>query len=318
MVGGPEIAVETSGLVELLSAGGLPPAAEVVPLSGRGFETQVYLVRLADGRQVVWRSWGTAREPEHARARFLAAHGVPAPRLLASTGLGSLYEFVPGTLLGDLLDAGQWTPDTWRLVGSAYRRVHDIRFPAGLWGEVLPERVVLEPVDPVARLHQWIEEAMPGLERRFPGAVAHLPALHRLVDRAAEPLRKAGSALLHGDVNMWNIMVGPEGVRLIDWDHPQVGDPALEIALLDKHASVIHPGGLHPAFFEGYGRPAPEPNATLYRVVRTVHWVATTDWEAFARRFAPEMREVIWHRHKAWLDYVQQLPMHVQRLQGLA
>src|SRR5690606_22523064 len=163
-------------LSELLSAAGLPPAAEVLRLSERGFETQVYLVRLADGRRVVGRFWSAPREPEHPRARFLETRGVPAPRLLASISQGSLYEWVPGRLLGDRLEAGDATPEVWRRVGAAYRRVHAIRFPTGLWGAVLPQRVVLEPADPVEQLHRWIKEAVPGLEERAPGALPHVPA----------------------------------------------------------------------------------------------------------------------------------------------
>jgi NAD(P)-dependent dehydrogenase (short-subunit alcohol dehydrogenase family) len=45
--------------------------------SGRGFDNQVHVVCLADGRQVVLRRWRRPREPELPRAAFLRGHGVP-------------------------------------------------------------------------------------------------------------------------------------------------------------------------------------------------------------------------------------------------
>ena len=243
---------------------------------------------------------------------------MPAPRLLAATAAASLHEFVSGTLLGDLIEAGRDSADVWRRVGLAFRCVHAVRFPSGLEGDVLPDRFVLHPVDPAARLRARVDESEPGLRRRAPGAVAHLPALRELVERAAPSLREAGTALGHGDIHMWNIIVGDDRAWLIDWEEPRVCDPAMELALLDKHASLFNGRGLDPAFFEGYGRAAPEPNTSLHRVVQTVNWAASTDWDLFEREHLPAD---LHRRTRQWLstllDYVAALPAHIERLRPL-
>jgi aminoglycoside phosphotransferase (APT) family kinase protein len=269
-------------LDELLPRAGLPKAVGARRLSGRGFDHEIELAELADGRQVVLRRWRHERESERAVfleacGGFLEAHDVPAPRLLAATAGAGLYEFAPGTLLGDLIEAGRATENTWRLVGAAFRRVHAVGFPAGLVGDVEPDRILLRPVDPVAQMHAWLDGALEGLQRRAPSAVAHVPALHALVDRAAGPLRGAATALGHGDIHMWNIIVGEDRAWLIDWDEPRVCDPAMEVALLDKHAWLFNGRGLDAAFFSGYGRAPAEPNTSLHRVVQALRTAASGD-----------------------------------------
>ncbi len=312
---GPSIVTVLAGL---LRAAGLPDATTVRQLSGRGFDNEVYVAWLLCGRQVVVRRWRHPREPEQARATFLEAHAAPAPRLLAATCDASLYDFAPGTLLGDLIETGRATPATWRMVGSAYRRVHAIGFPAELVGELQPHQIILRPNDPVAQMHAWIDECVPGFRQRAPGALEHLAALHDIVERAAASLRTQPTALLHGDVNMWNVIVGDDAVSLIDWDYPRVGDPAMEVALLDKHASLFNGRGLHAAFFDGYGHAPVEPNTSLHRVVQTMTWAAGDDWSAFDQQeFPAELHK----RTRAWLKellaYVAQLPAHVERLRML-
>ncbi len=307
-------------LAALLREAGLPAAVDVRRLSGRGFDNEVHVAQLAGGRRVVLRRWRRPREPELPRAAFLAAHGVPAPRLLAGNRYASLYEFAPGELLGDLIEMGRATEGTWRLVGMAYRRVHDVSFPPGLEGDFDPHRLILRPVDPAAELHARLRECAPRLRRCAPGALPHLPALHELVDRAAESLRRAPTALLLADDNMWNIIVDTahDRVWLVDWDGPQVGDPAMEVALLDKHASLFNERGLPAACFSGYGHPAIEPNTSLHRVVQTVRWAASRDWDSFEEQDLPvDLKE----RARRWLGtllaYVAQLPEHIARLQSI-
>jgi hypothetical protein len=315
----PSPALEES-LAALLRDAELPAAESVRRLSGRGFDNEVHVVRLADGRQVVLRRGRRARDPEIARAAFLQAHGVPAPRLLAAHRHASLYEFAPGELLGDLIESGRATDRMWELVGLAYRRVHDVSFPSRLEGEFGPRRLILRPVDPVEQLHTRLKECAPGLRRRCRGALVYLPALHELVDSAAGPLQSATTALLLADDNMWNVIADAEGDRawLIDWDGPQVGDPAMEVALLDKHASLFNGGGLPAAFFVGYGQPATEPNTSLHRVIQTVRWAASRDWgELEEQDLPPEQKE----RARGWLRtllaYVAQLPDHIERLRSI-
>jgi aminoglycoside phosphotransferase (APT) family kinase protein len=306
-------------LVGLLRKACLPEAVSLRRLTGRGFGDGVYVASLTDGRRVVLRRWRRARAAEGPRAAFLAAHGVPAPRLLAGTAAASLHEFVPGALLGDLIETGRVSGATWRQVGAAFRRLHAVRFPAGLCGEVRPDRIVLRPDDPAGRLHTDLDACVPGLRRRAPDALRHLPALHELVDRAAAPLRAAPTALGHGDVHIWNIIIDGARAWLIDWEEPRVKDPAEEVALLDKHAALFNGRGLDPAFFDGYGHPPAEPNTSLHRVVQTVRWAASGDWDAFARR--RDLPAELHERTRQWLGtllaYVAQLPAHIERVRLL-
>lgn len=137
---------------------------------------------------------------------------------------------------------------------------------------------MLTPVDPVARLHEQLDESVPGRRAPLPEMERHLPALHDLVDRTARPLRQAGTSLGHGDINMWNVIIDGDRATLIDWDYPRVGDPAMEIALLDKHASLFNEHGLPPSFFAGYGHAPTEPDTSLHRVIQTIAWAASGDW----------------------------------------
>lgn len=305
-------------LAELLHRAELPPAVALSPISGRGFDNEIHRVALSDGREVLLRRYPAKRESERRRADFLKEHDAPAPALLASTSDGSLYEFVQGSLLGDLIEAGRATDKTWRLVGEAFRRVHKIEFPSGLYGEIRPDQVVLQLNDPVVQMHRWIDEALPGFRRRLPAMIEHLPALHELVDRAADALRAAPSALGHGDINMWNIIVTQDRATLIDWDSPIVCDPAMEIALLDKHAWLFNGRGIDPGFFEGYGKPATEPNTSLYRIVHTVNWAGSSDWEEFERSGLP-VEQV--ERTRQWLGallaYTENIATHIERLRRL-
>lgn len=304
----------------LLADANLPTAIAVTPLTGRGFDSAVYRARLADGRDVVLRRWREPREPEHARARFLADHGVPAPAFLAGNRAGSLHAFVPGALLGDLIESGRCTDAHWRAVGRAYGCVRAVTFPPRLTGEVLPDRLILRPVDPVAAMHAQIDQAMPGVRARLPEAEQHLPALHALVARAARPLREARTTLGHGDINMWNIFVDGDKATpqamLIDWDYPRVGDPAMEVALLEKHASLFNGIGVPPAFFAGYGHGPAEPNTAIHRVVQTLAWAASDDWAEFAT-MPPDLSARAAQWLQTLLAYLVRLPEHLDRLSAV-
>lgn len=307
-------------LDELLDQAGLPSAASVTPSADRGFDNEITIVTLEDGCRVVLRRFREPRPPECVRARFLAAHGIPAPALLAADERASLVEFVSGQVLGDLIETRRDTAQVWRLVGDAYRRVHAVRFPSGLTAEVLdPDRFVLTAVDPVAQLHTLIDEAEPGLRRLLPECTSQLPALRERVQAAAPALRAAPAALGHGDINMWNILVASGRTTLIDWDCPRVADPAMEVALLDKHASLFNRTGLPSSFFDGYGHPPTQPNTAVHRVVQTLQWATSSDWAEIETD--PAVSEELEQRARSWLpillDYLRELPAHIHRLRVL-
>ncbi|MEV6108867.1 phosphotransferase [Streptomyces sp. NPDC051940] len=306
-------------LAPLLARAGLPAPLSVRRITGRGFDNAVWVLGFGDGRRVVLRSWREPREAEDGRFRFLADHGLPVPELLAASGEGSLYAFADGELLGDLIESGRATDAVWRAVGRAYGRVHGVGFPERVRGKVRPGRLWLESVDPVAELHGQVDACAPGLHRLAPGMLPQLAELHTLVDEAADALRADPVSLLHGDANMWNCLVDGDRCTVIDWDGPRVGSSAKEIALLDKHAWLFGRRGLPSAFFTGYGRPRAEPVTSLQRVVQTVHWAVSDDWDDFRR---PALTDELRARAMAWLErltaYARRLDEHVRAASAAA
>ena len=240
--------------------------------------------------------------------------------MLAATEDAALEEFVEGETLGDLIEKGKDTDQVWRLVGEAFLRVHMVRFPSGLAADKFgPEQIVLTPFNPAEELHVQIDRSEPGLRRLLPGHQVYLPELHEVVGAASKALQEAQTALGHGDNHMWNVLVARDRATPIDWDSPCVGDPAMDIALLDKHASLFNRAGLPPAFFDGYGSQPIEPNTSIHRVVQTLSWATGDDWDDFESD--PLVSAELKARAASWLsillDYLRDLPRHLDRVRVL-
>lgn len=306
----------TTTLENLVQAAGLPAVSETFRLTGRGLHNQILAARLTDGREVLLRVRSYDAVPERARARLLETHRLPAPRLLSSAGNASLYEFAPGQPLGDLVELGTVTREDWERVGDAYRQVHQVAFPRRLSGDVEPDVILLRPGDPVAEQHAILDRVEARLRETMPSVAAWLPAVHDQVDAAAPTLCGAPTSLLHGDVDLRNILVAPSGATLLDWDTPMVGDPARELALLDMHASLANEQGLPRSFYDGYGRGPFEPNTSIFRITGTLSWLASDDWAAFEQLDA-DLRA----RARAWLatlrSWADDLPGHLERIRSL-
>jgi hypothetical protein len=295
----------TTNLVhQLVTAAGLPPVATTTPLTGHGFDHEILHAVLTDGREVVLRHRvapdakpSTARpanEPSTAndsspttpapdpsaapaqalfrRSEFLAAHAVPAPALLAATTDATLYEYAPGDMLLTLVEQHRATDDTWHSVGTAFRRLHAIRFPKRLTGVFGNGTFDLRFTDPVRTQHNLVDQTSLDL------AADHRPELHALIDYYADDLRETPTALLHRDVYPANVIVGPDSTTLIDWDSPEVGDPGIEIAALEEHIHLLG-ADIPPAFYASYGdRPK---TTTLHRLTGAIGWLGSghlDDW----------------------------------------
>lgn len=259
-------------LHELVAAAGRPAVTSFEPLRGHGFDHEILRATLADAQQVVLRHLQQQPRPlPLGQARFLAEHDVPAPALLGGNEFATLYEYIPGEMLSALVAEDRMTDDTWRSAGTAFRRLHAVRFPKGMKGVFGPEELVLGPTDPVRDMHEMLVDAEPKLTANLAFVVPHLPHLHEVIDHNAEPLREAPTALLHWDVYPANIIVGPSETTLIDWGDPRVGDPAKEIAALDEHIYLINGSQLPDAFFETYG-PRSQPNTAIHRLTGAIGW----------------------------------------------
>ena len=258
-------------LHELVAAAGLPDVASYRAVTGHGFNNEILHATLVDSREVVLRRLQDASRPlPLGRALFLAHHDVPAPALLGGDESASLYEYVPGEMLSALVAEDRMTDDAWRSVGTAFRRVHAVRFPGGLAGGFGPDELILNLTDPVHDLHAVLDSAEPCLKANLPFVLPHLPRLHAVIDDHAGQLRATPTALAHGDVNPTNVIIGSTRTTLIDWDEPRVADPARELAELDERMHLINGSAVPAAFFETYG-PCP-PNLAIHRLTSPIRW----------------------------------------------
>jgi aminoglycoside phosphotransferase (APT) family kinase protein len=95
------------------------------------------------------------------------------------------------------------------------------------------------------------------MARKAKAALARLPMLPRGEDLAAVegvltdlPPNAHGRTLIHGDVYVRHLMLGPEGlVGVIDWGDVRWGDPAIDLAA----AYSFLPPAARDAFWEAYG-----------------------------------------------------------------
>jgi hypothetical protein len=302
-------------LHEIVATAGLPEVTSFEVLSGHGFNHEILRATLADGRQVVLRHQQDEPRPlPFGQARFLAEHDVPAPTLLGGSEFATLYDFIPGAMLSELVAEDRMTDDRWRSAGTAFRRLHAVRFPPRLKGEFGADELILEPADPVTDLHEMLTDAEPRLKASIPAVVPHLPRLHAVIDEHAEPLRETPTALLHWDVYPANIIIGPTETTLIDWGEPRVGDPAKEIAALDEHLYLINRSQLPDAFFETYG-PRSQPNTAIYRLTGAVNWFSHgpfAEW-GIDPALPPDLKTRVTHWRAALVAYLTDLGDHLKQ-----
>ncbi len=207
------------------------PSVEVVRVPG-GSVNRTYRVRTASGRFVLRFSPGpdawlaSDRSVERVLHGLAAAAGL-APRIVAADpGDGWLItEFVEGTAW---TDASFARADSLATLGDTLRRLHAIAIPQA--GRV----DLLGALDAYARRL----ELAPA-----PGEVP--PAEY--VERAAAAWLLSGAperpaAILHHDLHGSNLISGPHGLRLIDWECAVVNDPLLDIACV---LSYFEPARAH-------------------------------------------------------------------------
>lgn len=207
-----------------------------------------------------------AYRPSDARRAWDAARacGALAPRLLRRRGRHGLLAaaWVPGVPLADALTSGRAGPSSSDADATHVPRYGHL--PAG------PYVVGREVGEALARLHAEVDPtAVPGSGSREPGVAVHAGAraLARLLP--GETARAAGLAVavgevlaeldgdrgsvvaLHGDLGPDQVVLGPDGPRLVDLDQVTAGHPAIDLgsfrAAARRLGAVTGPDGARAA-----------------------------------------------------------------------
>jgi tRNA A-37 threonylcarbamoyl transferase component Bud32 len=305
-------------LHRLIAAADLPTPRSVRPIDdGTGLDNRITVAELADGRFVVLRQ---SREPAASprlRVQFLRANGIETPELYKSTDNGeALWEYVPGQTLARAVEEGLADETVWRRVGAALAKVHSVTFPLQLEGPIGADSLNLRPLDPVRNLQESLAASGAWVDRERPQLSDALKRVSCFISDRSSEIRASRSSVLHGDINLLNIIVNDNAVRLIDWDFPRVGQHLAELSALDEHAYLHGLDGLPAEFYEGYGRSVPENLLLAYRIVGCVGWLASDDWIEWDHN--DDLPEAARSRLNEWhhrlLDWSDRIPDLAARL----
>lgn len=141
--------------------------------------------------------------------------------------------------------------------------------------------------------------------------------VRRFITARADDIRAVRPAVVHGDINLLNIIVTPDlSAKFIDWDFPAVRYPMDELSALDEHAYLHGMDGLPPSFFEGYGAIVPADLLLAHRIVGCIGWLSSDDWTNWeADRDMPFAARARLHRwHERLMVWGRSVPSRVQAL----
>ena len=192
----------------------------------------------------------------------------------------ALYPFIDGANGFDRpLDSRQLAQ-----LGSAARRIHEAVLPDNLM-RALPTET-------------WSDRWRTGLGRRLgetatpPTPVgkklrellnAHRETIQRLVARSADlaerlPPRKLPNVLCHADLHGGNVLVGVDGIHIIDWDTPILAPRERDLMFVGGGiAGAWSTEADRASFYAGYGPVEIDPVAlAYYRTERIVEDIAVT------------------------------------------
>jgi hypothetical protein len=175
---------------------------DVVRVQGDGFDWVAKIFAAQDG----WRLFPILPDEEARALLLLRGHGIAPEFVEYHPRVGEL----PAVLVYEWVDGVEWTTDTAQ-VAELFRRQHAI--PAEGFREV--------PTGSVGIIEQG--------ERLLESADSHDAARLRRERPALRVQPSPRRALLHTDAGTGNFIVGPRGIRLIDWQCPALGDAAEDL-----------------------------------------------------------------------------------------
>jgi len=230
-------------------------------------------------------------EKEFRPLRVLAPLGLPVPRAHALVRRGSppdeeawvVMDALPGAPvysgedapgawrdLTEKVEGTAWGPAVMRSLGQAVARIHQ---------EPVPAEFAESSRDPFGWRIEWMEgwlreaEGTPGREQ---DAIALRRRLGSLRSMQAHPPRPMPATLVHGDLNLANVIaVGTEVSGIVDWTGAHRGDPRLDIAhaLQFRETARFRLDAPVLAFFEGYGTPPlPADEVVFFQRLGDVLW----------------------------------------------
>ncbi len=200
-----------------------------------------WLLTYADGRQAVLRDQGPF-DTEIAALTVAAAHGVSAPRLLATAEDNILISVVPGSSKIPT----KMEPDRLRAIGAAAAVIHAVELAPTK--DLPPRHRPIELVD----FDDW--------RARRTASPLLLAAMEAMGSRAEPP---HPTVLVHGDLWQGNTMwLDGELTAIIDWDCAGVGHPGVDLGSLRGDVALFHGPEYADLILEGWqeqaGREAPD------------------------------------------------------------
>lgn len=164
---------------------------------------------------------------------------------------------VTGRLPGAPRPPGDLGPADGRRLGALLAELHARERSAegGLWWWDAPERTLAG-----YHAHRVADAEAAAAGTPAAGLAAAAPAPPAAPGGTDRPFR-----MLHGDLVATNIVWGPEGPALVDWEFWRMGDPAEDLAYLAAVNDLAPP--VAAAVAEGYGDPAVAARAAAWEPV---------------------------------------------------
>ncbi|WP_165956744.1 phosphotransferase enzyme family protein [Kribbella antibiotica] len=249
---------------------------DVVELSPVGFgadlAAQVWKARTATNAYAV--KWsGAGSNTGHQVAAYLGDCGLPGVPEVVRTVEGGLWTFhgkkkrltVAPWIDGARAAEVGLTVEQWHQYGALLRRVHDAEPPARL-REALPRHSPVDARVPglAAEVRAWtpsddVEAAVAELWREYADTIDVLLA-------GDPPAPEGPRVVCHGDPHLGNVLVGADGLQLIDWDDVILAPREQDLMFMLGGMGDV--GTTTPAqvesFLTGYGPHAIDHDAVRY------------------------------------------------------